>query len=436
MHELKIARAFWTPQAFLSDGWHKQVLLQTNKLGFWQTIRDNVIKPPDGAEVLHDFLIPGQVNAHSHAFQFAFAGMAEHRETESDSFWSWREKMYQVALTTTPEQLREVAIRLYAELLKGGYTHVCEFHYLHLDPKGKSYEDPLEMAWAMIDAAETVGIGITMLPAIYERSGFREKVLRAEQRRFKSTAQTVVDACNIINAANRPFVNAGVAIHSLRSVSQESIFRLVEMIADLEVPIHIHVSEQLGEVDECIAVTGLRPVQWLIKHELLDPRWNLVHATHLTLDELDGIAHSGATITLCPTTEANLGDGVPDLDGILKRHIPIAIGSDSQVNRSIWEELRWLEYVQRLMRKKRNIAAAPQEGWNSTADRLYSETMNGGVNASGIKSAGLKRGAPAKGIILTKKYNSIIHENEKLISILNQRVFSETCTASLLGYGL
>lgn len=400
MDEIKVKKKLWAPQAFLPDGWHQQVLLEINENGLWDNITDGIENPQEGVEILQGAIVPGLVNAHSHAFQRTFVGMTESRTASEDTFWSWREQMYQVAMNITPEQLHKVAIQLYKELLDGGYTQVCEFHYIHLDPEGKPYQDPLEMAWAMIDAAEAVGIGITMLPTLFEREGFYKDNLHTEQRRFGTNPQSVLEACDTINAAKRPLVNAGIAIHSLRTASPKSILKLVELTSDRKIPIHIHVSEQLSEVEECLSTTGYRPIEWLIAHGLLDARWNLVHATHTTPEELDGIAESGATVTICPTTEANLGDGIPDLEGMLQRRIPIAIGSDSQICRNIWEELRWLEYVQRLVKRKRNIAADPQQQWFSTADRLFAETQKGGTNTARVGPNGLVPGSRANALVL------------------------------------
>jgi formimidoylglutamate deiminase len=340
-------------------------------------------------------VLPGMVNAHSHAFQRAFVGLAERRDGEHDDFWSWRDRMYGVALTITPERLREVATRLYGELLRGGYTQVCEFHYLHHAPDGSLYDDPLAMSRALVQAAQHTGIGLTLLPVLYERAGFDAAGLRADQRRFATTVDDVLALRDGVRALHAPHVSAGVAIHSLRAARASSIFGLAERIAGDAAPIHIHIAEQTGEVDDCIAASGLRPIDWLARHVALDARWQLVHATHATPDEISTVAASGAGVVLCPTTEANLGDGLPDLPRWLAAGAPLSLGSDSQVTRDWREEIRLLEYGQRLTLRRRNVSAAPQAGEPSTAARLFERLLAGGAAAAGMDDWGLQVGARA-----------------------------------------
>jgi formimidoylglutamate deiminase len=345
-------------------------------------------------------LIPGLVNAHSHAFQRAFAGLAERRTTDSDDFWSWRDRMYGVALRITPQQLRAVSAQLYVELLRGGYTQVCEFHYLHHAPDGRAYDDPATMSWALADGSADVGIGLTVLPVLYERAGFTASALRDDQRRFRSTPALVHQLYQAITTARRPLLNAGVAIHSLRAAGDDSIIDLVRRIDTDAVPIHIHVAEQMREVEECIAANGARPIAWLCRQLRPDARWQLVHVTHAMPGEIEAVAASGAGIVICPTTEANLGDGLPDLPRWLASGAPISVGSDSQMSRSGIEELRWLEYAQRLVRHERNVAAAPAAGQPSTAARLFDVVVSGGGHAAGFAEWGLKVGARADALVL------------------------------------
>lgn len=418
----QLVAAIWAPHAWLAHGWQANVLLRIDANGCWSEVTSDIAKPPADAKVLTGPLLPGFVNAHSHAFQRAFAGLAERRETQTDTFWSWREHMYQVARAMTPEQLRSIAIQLYGELLQGGYTQVCEFHYLQNDPSGKPYNDPLEMTWALVDAAETVGIGITILPTLYERAGFTTSDVNSEQRRFRSTAESVWDACQYINCARRPLVNAGIAAHSLRGVTPNGLRKLQELINQWQGPIHIHVAEQVGEVKDCIAATGKRPISWLAENGLLDHRWNLVHATHTTPEEIEAIAESGATLILCPSTEANLGDGIPDVVGFLEQGIPMAIGSDSHVTRDWREELRWLEYAQRLQKRARNVCAAPQMGWSSTAEHLFTNMLAGGGAACGHDPWGLKIGARADALVVNS--SNVKGTELPLKSLLDSLVFS------------
>ena len=399
-------QAIWASMAWLGSGasqaWAKDVLLESDGNGFWSSISAGVLREDaqqQGATIVNGPLLPGIVNAHSHAFQRAFAGLAERRDSEHDDFWSWRDRMYRVALAISPQQLKAVASQLYLELLRGGYTHVCEFHYVHHAPDGEAYDDPLTMSWMLIEAAQEVGIGLTILPVLYERSGFTATTLRDDQRRFATDAKWVLDAQTRIaqHAPGSATLSAGVAIHSLRAASAASIKTLVK---SAQGPIHIHVAEQTGEVDECIKVTGLRPVEWLAKHHALDSRWQLIHATHVTPAEIDSVARSGACAVICPTTEANLGDGTTDLVAWLDAGTTLSVGSDSHVTRDWREELRLLEYGQRLQHRARNISASPASGQSATAERLFSRVVAGGAPACGHKLWGLAVGARADALVV------------------------------------
>jgi formimidoylglutamate deiminase len=390
---------FWAPRAWLRSGWHESVLLRADANGHWAEVTPGVPAPP-GAQILAGPALPGMVDAHSHAFQRAFAGLAEHRTGEADTFWSWRDRMYQVALRVTPKQLRAIAAQLYVELLLGGYTQVCEFHYLHRRPDGTDYDDPLSLTWPLVEAAEQAGIGLTVLPAVYERAGFDQPELRDDQRRFRLSAKEAWAACQAVRAADRPLVHAGVAAHSLRAAAPESITELVRQVGDDAGPIHIHVAEQTAEVDACRAATGEPPVGWLASQGFLDSRWHLVHATHTTPAELDAVATSGANVVLCPTTEANLGDGLCDLPGLLSRDIPASVGSDSQVGRAWADEVRAMEYAQRLHTRRRNVAADPARGRPSSGERLFDLTVRSGGAAAGFARWGLTVGARADLLVL------------------------------------
>ena len=398
------ARAFWAPQAWVDGRWQAQVLLECGAGGDWERITPGVASAPPGATVLAGPALPGLVDAHSHAFQRAFAGLAERREQDSDDFWSWRDRMYGVALRITPAQLQAVAAQLYVELLQGGYTQVCEFHYLQHDVDGQPYGDPATLAWSLCDAAEATGIGLTVLPVLFERAGFDRAPLRHDQRRFRTTPAEVQALYRSIAAARRPRVNAGIAIHSLRGASPEAIADLLRRVGDADLPVHIHVAEQTAEVDACLAETGQRPIEHLCHgasgQPVPDTRWQLVHATHATPAEIDAVALAGAGIVLCPSTEANLGDGVPDLPRWLAADVPISLGSDSQVTRSWPEELRWLEYAQRLTRRVRNVGAAPERGQASTAARLFDAVLAGGGRAAGHTLWGFTADARADLLVL------------------------------------
>ncbi|MEP7057081.1 MAG: formimidoylglutamate deiminase [Caldimonas sp.] len=397
-------RLLWAPVAWLDGRWRDAVLLKVDRAGRWAEITPAVAAPPADAVRLAGPLLPGLVDAHSHAFQRAFAGLAERRaagpDGAADDFWSWRDRMYRVALRITPQQLRAVAAQLYVELLRGGYTQVCEFHYLQHAEDGGRYADPATLAWALADAAQEAGIGLTVLPVLYERAGFGEPQLRGDQRRFESNAESVDTLQRAVRAARRPLLGAGVAIHSLRAAPAASIAALMHRIGDDAMPVHIHVAEQTREVDDCVAATGARPIEWLCREFALDRRWQLVHATHATPAEIDAVAASGAGIVLCPSTEANLGDGLADLPRWLGAGVPLALGSDSQVSRSWAAELRWLEYGQRLVRRERNVAAAAQQGESATAARLFERMLAGSAPAAGLDRHGLVVGARADALVL------------------------------------
>ena len=391
----------WAARAWLPGGWRENVLLRVGADGCWREISPDVAAPPAGSTLLAGPVLPGLVDAHSHAFQRAFAGLAEQRESAaSDDFWSWRDRMYAVAGRITPAQLRTVAAQLYVELLQGGYTQVCEFHYLQHQPDGTPYADPLELAWASVDAAGEAGIGLTMLPVLYERAGFAATTLRPEQRRFAASADDVWRLASSLAASGRPLLRVGLAIHSLRAARPESIEALQRLARGFAAPIHVHVAEQQAEVDDCVAATGARPIEWLAREVRLDSRWQLVHATHASAPEIEAVARSGAGVVLCPSTEANLGDGLCDLDTWLAAGVPLSIGSDSHVSRAWPEELRLLEYGQRLALRRRNVAAAPGSGQASTAARLFERALAAGGTAAGEPAWGLVAGARADALVV------------------------------------
>lgn len=383
---------FFAARAWVAGGWAHDVLLVADAQGHWSEVRPGC---PAGeaadAVRLDGPVLPGLVDAHSHAFQRAIAGLAERSPAGRDDFWSWRDRMYAAALRITPDQLEAIAAQLYAELLRAGYTQVCEFHYLHNDPDGRAYAQPSEMAEALARAARQVGIGLTLLPTLYMRSGFGATGLREDQRRFASTPESVLSLAG--RFADDGLVNAGVALHSVRAVDPGALAE-VAAAARGRMPVHIHVSEQRREVEECLTLHGQRPIEWLLAHAPVDARWNLVHATHADRDELAALRQSGAAIVLCPTTEGNLGDGVFDLPAWLGASGRWSIGSDSHVTRDWMEELRLLEYAQRFAQRERNVAAraAVRE---STAAALFEGALEGGSAAAGRRLAGLAVGQRA-----------------------------------------
>ena len=324
--------------------------------------------------------LPGVANLHSHAFQRAMAGLAERQTDPADSFWTWRETMYAIAGRFTPELLQAVATQLYVEMLEAGYTTVCEFHYLHHAPGGGPYAPATAMSEALIAAAATAGIGLTLLPVLYMAGGFDGRPLSERQRRFGHAVEPFLRLLDALRAREGAMLRVGCALHSLRAVLPDAMRTVLAALPD-DARIHLHIAEQTAEVEDCIAARGARPVQWLLDNADVDPRWTLVHATHLDDAEVRGIARSGATVALCPTTEANLGDGLFPMDRYLAAGGRWGIGSDSHVSVSPVEELRWLEYGQRLFQQRRNVAA-------SVAMPSVGATLLGGVHASAADSTG------------------------------------------------
>ncbi len=392
------ARRFWAPRAWVAGAWLDSVLLSADAQGHWSAVEPGTAAPAD-AEVLGGPVVPALVNAHSHAFQRAFVGLAERRDTAHDDFWSWRDRMYGVARRITPEQLQAVATHLYAELLAGGYTHTCEFHYLHHQADGTPYADEATMCRALASAAQATGMGLTILPVLYERAGFAQATLREDQRRFATDVARVLRLRDTVRSWRLPNISAGVAVHSLRAARPESLHRLSQALQGDAGPIHIHIAEQTSEVSDCLAATGARPIEWLCRELPLDARWQLVHATHTVPEETATVAASGAGVVICPGTEANLGDGLIDLPRWLSSAAPLSLGSDSQVTRNWPEELRWLEYGQRLTQRQRNVSAEPGVQ-ASTAARLFERVLQGGAAAAAWSQAGLHVGARADLLVL------------------------------------
>ncbi len=384
---------YFAPVAWVDGSWANDVLIGVADDGTWASFEANASADAQrGATRLNGPVIPGLVNAHSHAFQRAIVGMTERAVGGQDNFWSWRDRMYSAAQRITPPQLEAIAALLYVELLQAGYTQVCEFHYLHNDLHGKPYANTLEMSCALVRAAQRVGIGITLLPTLYMRSGFAATGLRNDQQRFASTPDSIFKLCEGIEKQfGSGLVNTGLALHSLRAVGQGALQEAAAYAKAHHMPIHIHVAEQTGEVADCMSALDQRPVEWLLTHAGLDSSWNLVHATHTTPAELQGVRASGASIVLCPTTEANLGDGVFDLPAYAALQGNWSIGSDSHVARSWQEELRLLEYSQRLTLRQRNVMAAAASQ-ASTAAALFNAALAGGPAACGQRTAGLTTG--------------------------------------------
>jgi formimidoylglutamate deiminase len=339
---------------------------------------DHAAMPP--IRIARGWRLPGIANLHSHAFQRAMAGMAERQTDPLDSFWTWRETMYRFAARFDPDTLHAVAAQLYVEMLEAGYTRVCEFHYLHHAPDGTPYPQATAMSEALIAAARETGIRLTLLPVLYVTGGFDARALSQRQRRFGNDVDRYLALFSALRAQQDARLRVGCALHSLRAVPPDAMDAVLDALP-ADARIHVHIAEQTAEVNDCIAARGARPVEWLLDNAQVDARWTLVHATHLLQAEVEGIARSGATVAICPTTEANLGDGLFPLRGYLDAGGAWGIGSDSHISVSPVEELRWLEYGQRLFARLRNIAVAhdtPSVG----------ETLLRNVTASAAQATG------------------------------------------------
>jgi formimidoylglutamate deiminase len=337
-------------------------------------------QPATGITPAARWCVPGIPNLHSHAFQRAMAGLAERQTNPEDSFWTWRETMYRFAARFDPDTLHAVAAQLYAEMLEAGYTTVCEFHYLHHAPDGRPDADPAAMSRALIAAARETGIRLTLLPVLYMTGGFDGRPLSERQRRFGHDIDAYLRLFDTLHREQDDALRIGCAFHSLRAVPPDAMRDVVAALPR-EAPMHIHIAEQVGEVQDCVALRSARPVEWLLANAPVDARWTLVHATHLTDGETRGIARSGATVAICPTTEANLGDGLFPLRAYLEAGGAFGIGSDSQISVSPVEELRWLEYGQRLLTRHRNIAVGVQS--NSVGETLLHGALASGTQATG-----------------------------------------------------
>lgn len=361
-----------------SDGWANNVRLHWDSAGNISQIERDA--QAGAFEKQQTYVLPGMTNLHSHAFQRAMAGMTEIAGEGPDSFWTWRDLMYRFALAITPEQIHAIAAQLYTECLRHGYTSVCEFHYLHRAENGAFYDNPAEMSEQVIAAANVTGMGLSMLPVLYSYADFNEQPLRDDQRRFKTDVASILDLIHALEKQRNGQIEIGVAPHSLRAASIAQIRELVGALPANR-PIHIHIAEQQREVQACLAATGQRPVELLLATQAVDARWCLVHATHLTEQEVKGMATSGAVAGICTSTEGNLGDGFFELPDYIAQGGYLGIGTDSHVSQSVVEEIRWLEYGQRLRTQKRNVASLP--GQRRVADFLWQACLQGGARASG-----------------------------------------------------
>jgi formimidoylglutamate deiminase len=408
--------ALFARHALLPGGWERDVLIE------WDSRGDLTLVSP-GAEpglgvARADFVVPGMVNLHSHAFQRALGGLAEKAGDGPDSFWTWRTLMYRIAGRIAPEQLEAIAAQLYSECLRHGYTAVCEFHYIQRDAQGGIYARPAEMAERVARGARQAGIGMTLLPVLYSYAGFGEQPLRPEQERFRTDVGQVLRIAESLAPLRSSQLEVGAAPHSLRAAGTAQIRELATALPRAR-PLHIHVAEQQAEVEQCLAWSGQRPVEHLLANAAIDARWCLVHATHLSDQETAALAASGAVAGLCPTTEANLGDGLFPLAPYIAAEGRFGIGSDSQVSHSPVEELRWLEYGQRLAHQRRNVAATPAR--RDVAAFLWQGALQGGAQASGRRVGALEAGHRADLLVLDSAHPNL--DGARVDDVLGRLVF-------------
>jgi formiminoglutamate deiminase len=397
--------ALWFRSLLLPDGWADGVRLVIVNGRIEGLMKD---APAETGDERHEIGLPGLPNLHSHAFQRGMAGLTERRGPTQDSFWTWREAMYRFVDHMGPEEVEAIAAQAFLEMLESGFTRVGEFHYVHHDPAGAPYANIAELATRIAAAAAETGIALTLLPVFYLHAGFGGLPAAPGQRRFVND----LDRYGRLIEASREAVSSlsgavvGIAPHSLRAATPEEIAAILPLAAGG--PVHIHVAEQTKEVDDCLAWSGKRPVELLLDRLPVDGRWCLVHATHVTDAESGGIAARGAVVGLCPITEANLGDGLFPAQSFLERGGRFGIGSDSNVLIDAAEELRLLEYGQRLSLRTRNALA--QAATPSVGRSLFDTALAGGAQSLGAPS-GIAVGRPADLVSLKADDNALAHRH-------------------------
>ena len=437
-------RSFRFDRLLVGDRWERDVMVEVDEGGRIASVLPESTQ--SGCERVAGWTVPGVPNVHSHAFQRAMAGLAE--GPGPDSFWSWREVMYAFLRLLTPDDVEAVTAQLYAEMLKAGFTCVGEFHYLHHPPGGGAYDDPAEMSRRILAAARTTGIGLVHMPVVYETGGFAGEPLGGSQRRFQMDLEGAARLHEALGTDfSAPGERLGWALHSLRAVSRSSWARIPTFLdSAARTPVHIHVAEQELEVSGCLADRGARPVEWLLNHAPVDEWWCLVHATHVTDDEVAAVVKRGAVAGLCPTTEANLGDGLFPLANFAARGGRFGIGTDSHVSRSPVEELRLLDYGQRLATGRRSVlrdhpgGSVPAEGTRPEAGgdpppaarhalsgaggALLRGAWHGGSQALGWEGGSVAPAKRADLVVLDGKHPALVGRSGH--AVLDSWVFSGT----------
>ena len=390
----------WAATALLHDGWASAVEIGIDDNGAIGSITADT--PYTGGERVQ-VLIPAIPNVHSHAHQRAMAGLCERAGDSADSIWTWRKVMYHYLERTQPEHLHHIAAQLYLEMLKAGYGCVGEFQYLHHDVDGGAYANRAEMSLQCLQAARDVGIGFTALPVLYRYGGFGSAAPLDGQKRFINDASGFVEIVTSLQAAigKDPNCSVGIAPHSLRAIDRDLLGEVIRAV-DAPAAIHLHIAEQTKEVDDCLAWSRQRPVEWLFDNFDIDRNWCLIHATHMNSTETSMMAQSGCIAGLCPTTEANLGDGFFNAVDYLAEQGGWAIGSDSHISIDPVEELRWLEYGMRLQTRRRNVLATTQV--TNTGRNLLNGALAGGARACGRLIGRIDTGYRADFVVLDHEH--------------------------------
>lgn len=375
---------YFFSSVLLPEGWAHNVRVQICNGYIEEVFRDAMAIDGDRC---YEVVIPAMPNCHSHVFQRLMAGQAEYRVNQQDDFWSWRSTMYKLANTIRVDQMYDIAKSTYQRMRQSGYSSVCEFHYLHRDLDNLS--DYCGFSEAIIHAANDANIDLTLLPVLYAYSGIKQQPLLQEQKRFELSVKEYLHLYEKMNKQLQPRQAMGVCFHSIRAVDQWQIDTILKQI-DRTVPVHIHIAEQSGEVEDCLKHYGKRPVEWLFNEFDVGSNWCLVHATHIDGKERKNIAASGAVVGLCPVTEANLGDGVFPLSDYLCDSGLFAIGSDSNIRISPAAEIELLEYGQRLQLGKRVVGTDSRQPHNGSF--LWQHAVSGGAQISGLPVQGIRVG--------------------------------------------
>ncbi|HEX9447718.1 MAG TPA: formimidoylglutamate deiminase [Dongiaceae bacterium] len=407
-------KTYIADHALLPQGWAEQVRINVDANGMIASVTDGAGKGSPAAAAANGIdqrlagpVLPGMPNLHSHAFQRAMAGLTESALNPEDSFWTWRDLMYRLVGRLNPDQVEAIAQYLYIDMLKAGYTSVAEFHYLHHDLDGRAYADPSEMSQRILAAADATGMAVTLLPVLYAHGGFGGKEPAAGQRRFIHSIDDYLKLQQrLAPLCAKPTRRLGACFHSLRAVTPEEMTAILSETRDSR-PVHIHIAEQQKEVDDCLSWSGQRPIQWLYDHNPVDDRWCLIHATHADEAELTLMAKSNAVVGICPTTEANLGDGIFPAIAYAQQGGRFGVGSDSHVSLSVVEELRWLEYGQRLQHERRNRLYSTSR--SNIGAYLYDACLAGGTQALGQPIGQISAGRRADFVVLKGEHPLMAH---------------------------